>query len=71
MFINVSPKLDLPETVNDEHVHKIFIVDIPLTFKDDKQVTLFNVVKPETFSDEEEVTALLEVVYPVTYNNVF
>jgi hypothetical protein len=41
-----------------------------LTFKDDKQVTLFRVVKPERFNDDEHVTALLNVVYPVTYNKM-
>jgi hypothetical protein len=71
LFINVGPKFELPETVKDEHVNKLFIVDIPLTFKDDKHVVLFNVVKPETFNDDDDVIALLNVVKPVIYNDVF
>jgi hypothetical protein len=42
------------------------------TLKDEKHSALLNnVVKPETFNDDEHVTPLLNVVYHVTYNNVF
>ncbi len=65
LFINVGPRLDVPETVKDEHVKLFFIVVIPLTFKDDKQVVLFNVVKLEILSEDKHATLLLNVVKPV------
>ncbi len=36
----------------------------------DRQVVLFNVVKPEIFNDDKHETLLLNVVSPVSYNNV-
>ncbi len=71
LFRNVGPKFESPVTFKDKQVKLFLIVVIPLTFKDEKQVVLFNVVKLETFNYYEHVTALLNVVYPVTYNNVF
>jgi hypothetical protein len=70
-LINVGPKFESPLTFQDEHVKLFLIVVISLPFKDDKQVVLFNVVKLKTFNDDEYVTALLNVVYPATYCNVF
>ena len=67
---NVGPKFELSETVKDEDVKLFDIVVIPETFNDDKHVVLFDVVKPEILSEDKHETLLLNVVKPVTYNNV-
>ncbi len=45
--------------------------DIPLTFKDELVNKLFTVAVPLTFKDDVHVLALLNVVKPVIYNDVF
>ncbi len=45
--------------------------DIPLTFKDGHVNKLFIVAVPLTFKDDMHVLALLNVVKPVIYNDVF
>jgi hypothetical protein len=71
LFINVGPRLDVPETVKEEHIKLLDIVVFPFTFNDDKHLVFFNVVKPEILSEDKHVPLLLNVVKPVTYSDVF